>query len=66
LLHDEARRKELGASARRRLDSALSWSVSAKALIELMTRLIGAPPQPAHLDPEPEIKITASQPPEPN
>jgi glycosyltransferase involved in cell wall biosynthesis len=66
LLRDEARRKKLGASARRRLDSSLSWSVSSAALIGLMTRLIGAPPEPAHLDAERAIKIGASQPPEPN
>jgi len=44
LLKDEGRRRTLGAAARLRLDSALSWRVSSQKLIALMTGLIGAPP----------------------
>jgi glycosyltransferase involved in cell wall biosynthesis len=44
LLNDEAQRRSLGAAARIRLDSALSWRVSSKKLIDLMTGLIGSPP----------------------
>jgi glycosyltransferase involved in cell wall biosynthesis len=44
LLRDETQRRTLGAAARIRLDSALSWKVSTQKLIALMTGLIGSPP----------------------
>ncbi len=44
LLVDVERRKALGAAARQRLDSSLSWHVSSTALIALMSQLIGKPP----------------------
>ncbi len=54
LLHDEAQRRELGRTARVRLDTALSWRVSSRHLISLMEGLIGsspiAVPDPVPLD----------------
>ena len=43
LLQDEPRRRVLGRTARLRLDTALSWHVSARKLVTLMSDLIGAP-----------------------
>lgn len=47
LLQNEPERRALGKSARRRLDSALSWSISTRNLIMLMSGLIGSPPPQA-------------------
>jgi glycosyltransferase involved in cell wall biosynthesis len=43
LMMDEARRKALGIKARHRLDSALSWRVSSRALVSLFETLVGPP-----------------------
>jgi glycosyltransferase involved in cell wall biosynthesis len=50
LLQDEVRRRSLGEAARLRLDKSLSWRVSTRNLVNLMTDLIG-PPAPQSPDP---------------
>jgi hypothetical protein len=45
LLQDEERRRELGRAGRRRLDTALSWRVSAANLATLMDALVGDVPK---------------------
>ncbi len=73
LLGDAERRKALGAAARVRLDSCLSWQVSSTALVALMSQLIGAPHSTARSETPEEagvplkaFKIEPAQPPEPN
>jgi glycosyltransferase involved in cell wall biosynthesis len=44
LLQDEPARKALGKAARIRLESALSWRVSSRNLVDLVDGLIGVPP----------------------
>lgn len=44
LLLDETRRRALGRAGRVRLNTALSWRVSARNLIALMDGLVGGPP----------------------
>jgi glycosyltransferase involved in cell wall biosynthesis len=51
LLHNTEQRRSLGRAARNRLNSALSWRVSAHNLVTFMDRLIGVDPE-AH-DPVP-------------
>jgi glycosyltransferase involved in cell wall biosynthesis len=48
LLPDEDQRRALGAAARVRLDTALSWRESSRHLIELMESLLGPSPAPLH------------------
>lgn len=47
LLQDEAGRRALGECGRRRLDSELSWRISTRNLVALMSGLIGSPTQGA-------------------
>jgi glycosyltransferase involved in cell wall biosynthesis len=51
LLQDEPARKALGRAARIRLESALSWRVSSRNLVELVDGLIGVPPSRSAHDP---------------
>jgi glycosyltransferase involved in cell wall biosynthesis len=44
LLQDEARRRAFGQAGRRRLDTALSWRVSARNLVTVMDGLVGGVP----------------------
>jgi glycosyltransferase involved in cell wall biosynthesis len=48
LLRDEDQRRALGAAARMRLDTALSWRESSRHLVELMEGLLGPSPAPLH------------------
>lgn len=56
LLLNEPERRALGKIGRQRLDSALSWRISARNLVALMTGLIGSPPPQAQ-DPEAHAKF---------
>lgn len=58
LLQDEPQRRALGACARQRLDSALSWRVSSGNLIALVSGLIGSPPSSQSHDPHPPVEST--------
>jgi glycosyltransferase involved in cell wall biosynthesis len=45
LLHNVEQRRSLGRAAHMRLNSALSWRISARSLVTLMDRLVGVDPE---------------------
>jgi glycosyltransferase involved in cell wall biosynthesis len=62
LLRDEAKRRNLGQAARLRLDTALSWQVSARNLIALIEGLVGlSTPQSEAFHASDEIELTRHQ-----